>query len=77
MIVDWSANNAPKLGADSIWLCDQRGPASNATTRLAAMDTISAAIREVIAQGKRLFIGFDFGNETQFQYASHSLLSMG
>ncbi|MEM1040143.1 MAG: cobalamin biosynthesis protein CbiG [Pseudomonadota bacterium] len=61
MIVDWSANNAPKLGADSIWLCDQRGPASNATTRLAAMDTISAAIREVIAQGKRLFIGFDFG----------------
>lgn len=48
IVVDWSANAAPKLGRDSIWIAvfDAVSPAnaSNVATRSAGLDSIHAAI---------------------------------
>lgn len=64
-MVDWSANNAPKKGADSIWIADadltsSRTATKNPATRSDAMRYIESVIIEMIKQGKQLFIGFDF-----------------
>lgn len=64
MIVDWSAANAPTRGRDSIWvaLCDGTHLqwVKNLPTRVQAMALIEQICRDVLAQGKRLFAGFDF-----------------
>lgn len=61
VVVDWSANNAPKTGADSIWVSDldtRSGLQStiNHPTRARARDALTAIAD---APGRTL-IGFDF-----------------
>ena len=56
IVVDWSANNTPKTGADSIWYC-QGGETHNPATRFQAMREITALARNL--KGRTL-IGFDF-----------------
>ena len=62
--VDWSANNTPKPGKDSIWIavCDERGTPrlENHTTRQKAMDSIEKLLNEATAKDHRLLCGFDF-----------------
>ena len=65
MIVDWSAENRPKTGKDSIWIAlaeTKHGLLSmrNVPTRHEAMLVIEAECRMALATGKKLFIGFDF-----------------
>jgi precorrin-8X/cobalt-precorrin-8 methylmutase len=64
VVVDWSANNSPKKGKDSIWIADasQDGlpTLSNPATRHEAMARVSEIIAEVLDAGKRVLIGFDF-----------------
>lgn len=68
LIVDWSAANAPKSGADSIWIAElqRRGRAigsvalQNPKTRFHAMNEIAQRLHMHIASGQRVFIGFDF-----------------
>jgi precorrin-8X/cobalt-precorrin-8 methylmutase len=68
LIVDWSANNTPKRGADSIWMClvERKDGVitevfrKNPTTRSAAMEQIYALCLKCIDDKARLFIGFDF-----------------
>src|SRR5690606_21332706 len=62
--VDWSANNGPKTGKDSIWigeatpagLCASRNPA----TRSAAMADIDQTLLAARSRGERIMLGFDF-----------------
>ncbi|MDP6688289.1 MAG: cobalamin biosynthesis protein CbiG [Alphaproteobacteria bacterium] len=70
LIVDWSANAAPKRGADSIWYClmERRGRGlrreflCNPATRWQARDEIAAILKDLAAQGQRVLAGFDFPN---------------
>jgi molybdopterin molybdotransferase len=60
LVVDWSANSTPKLGADSIWIGSAgRGavPPVNLPTRSAAMD----ALRAQISGAGRVLVAFDIG----------------
>ncbi|MFD0917740.1 hypothetical protein ACFQ14_15155 [Pseudahrensia aquimaris] len=65
VIVDWSANNSPKRGADSIWIyrcrVGQAPDCLNMPTRAQAVAWIVDGIGEAMSDGKRLLIGFDFG----------------
>lgn len=62
--VDWSANNGPKTGKDSIWigeatsagLVDSRNPA----TRSGAMADIEQTLLSARCRGERVMLGFDF-----------------
>lgn len=64
LIVDWSAANSPKTGADSIWiaLCDgtKLQWVRNPATRFEAMALVREVIADSLASRKRLFAGFDF-----------------
>ena len=64
LIVDWSANNGPKLGKDSIWAClvdrDCSPIIENHATRSQTMAWIRDVVDESIMMKKKLFIGFDF-----------------
>jgi hypothetical protein len=65
VIVDWSANNGPKTGADSIWWCEigQDGHIEhlhNERTRRQAFGAIVAALLQDMANKRRVLIGFDF-----------------
>lgn len=68
IIVDWSASNTPKTGKDSIWIGEVRRTNTRLTTlapvniptRSAAMSRIESRLTKEIAQGRRVFIGFDF-----------------
>jgi len=69
VMVDWSANNSPKTGADSIWICHGKwvSPSrfdssftANPSTRSEAMVAIESTIRRCLASGKHLLVGFDF-----------------
>ncbi len=80
LIIDWSANNSPKTGADSIWIADadRRRPEPrllNPSTREEAMVAVRDVITEVLDKGERLFAGFDFA----FGYpaGSHALPGKG
>lgn len=62
--VDWSANNSPKRGKDSIWIAtasqsSQAAP-QNLSTRHAAMEKITALCRAALSENRRALIGFDF-----------------
>jgi molybdopterin molybdotransferase len=64
LVVDWSANSTPKLGADSIWIGSAgqvAGLPVNLPTRHAAMDLLRRQIDAALAQGQRLLITFDIG----------------
>ena len=56
IVVDWSANNTPKTGTDSIWYC-HNGETHNPATRHQAMREITALAQSL--RGPAL-IGFDF-----------------
>ena len=63
VVVDWSANNTPKLGADSIWSCvldtATGTPVTvNHATRHAARDHLLGVLRA--AAGRRVLVGCDF-----------------
>ena len=68
IIVDWSAAAKPVTGANSIWIgvCTRRAHAQpdfrsfNPATRLAARAQILGIAQSLIAEGKKLLIGFDF-----------------
>jgi hypothetical protein len=66
VIVDWSANATPKLGADSIWICDRttapggRSRFWNLPTRRAAQRHLEALFRAALNKGERVLAGFDF-----------------
>ena len=68
-MVDWGAGNAPKTGADSIWLAlAERGGdgalrlacPENPPTRAAARERLSALLTDLLARNKRVLAGFDF-----------------
>ena len=56
IIVDWSANNTPKTGSDSIWYC-HHGQTHNPATRHQAMREITALTQSLHG---RVLLGFDF-----------------
>ena len=56
IVVDWSANNTPKTGTDSIWYCYQ-GATHNPATRHQAMRQITALAQSLKG---RVLLGFDF-----------------
>ena len=64
VMVDWSAANTPKRGADSIWIAaaDRRGVDTpfNPPTRAEAMERIASLCADALAKGERTMIGFDF-----------------
>lgn len=68
VMVDWSAANTPKRGADSIWyaivVSDGTGSRlhclENVATRAAATEELSARFAEMIGSGQRILAGFDF-----------------
>lgn len=63
--VDWSANNAPKSGKDSIWIAEASGDglretSVNPRTRYAAMQHLEGRLQQAMAAGERVMAGFDF-----------------
>ena len=70
LIVDWSAENRPKRGADSIWYCElrrhDRGYAikalKNPPTRAQALSEIRGRLVRLADDGLRVLAGFDFPN---------------
>ena len=68
LIVDWSAANTPKLGKDSIWICEARRQGKsvaletpiNIPTRAQAIEIFQNQAEQTIKMGQRLFAGFDF-----------------
>jgi precorrin-8X/cobalt-precorrin-8 methylmutase len=61
LIVDWSANNRPKLGRDSLWYCLHKRDGEVLTRNPATRNMAMAEITEIaISTPGRLLIGFDF-----------------
>jgi hypothetical protein len=65
LMVDWSANSAPKTGADSVWYClfeptESRLFTANPATREQAFDEIRGLLVELVGRGRRTLVGFDF-----------------
>ncbi|SKA07284.1 precorrin-8X methylmutase [Consotaella salsifontis] len=68
LAVDWSAANTPSRGRDSVWiaLAERDGrdvsllDVSNPATRSEAMAMVEAVFSASLAEGKRVFAGFDF-----------------
>lgn len=62
--VDWSANNGPKRGPDSIWIGEWGPsgpvPSRNLPTRAAAMADLEQTLLSARARGERILLGFDF-----------------
>lgn len=70
VVVDWSAAAVPRQGADSIWYASfarDRGELrqqalANPPTREAAGAELLALLQGLIADGRRVLVGFDFPN---------------
>lgn len=68
LMVDWSANNSPKKGPDSIWYClwiVDNGRLTvhepeNPCTRRQAIEEIKTILVELSGRGLVILIGFDF-----------------
>jgi precorrin-8X/cobalt-precorrin-8 methylmutase len=63
VIVDWSAASTPRLGRDSIWIGHASATASeplNVATRGQALRVVGDRLVDLIRQGRRVLIGFDF-----------------
>jgi molybdopterin molybdotransferase len=64
LVVDWSANSTPKLGADSIWIGSAGAgavPPENFATRALAMAALRARLDGALASGARVLVAFDIG----------------
>jgi len=64
-MVDWSAAASPTVGKDSIWIARMDGPDSvpvvkNLPTRLDAVTWLRALLDDMVRDGKRALVGFDF-----------------
>jgi precorrin-8X/cobalt-precorrin-8 methylmutase len=62
-IIDWSAANVPRVGRDSIWLCQRRGDEevlANPPTRHAAKALIADWLLAATTRAERALLGFDF-----------------
>jgi molybdopterin molybdotransferase len=74
LVVDWSANATPKLGADSIWIGragEGGAPPQNIATRLESMDALRAEIAAALQAGQRMLIAFDIGFGFPRGFAAH------
>lgn len=72
IFIDWSANNRPKRGKDSIWIAEGQWedenlswssdePAClNASTRECATEHVRKRLRQHLIDGKRVLVCFDF-----------------
>ena len=72
VMVDWSANNDPKTGADSIWICVLERPGerqgevlapvrlTNPPTRREAVGFLADLLSDMIARDRVALVGFDF-----------------
>ena len=65
MIVDWSANNKPVTGENSIWIADLGATETpptlvNPSTRELAYAELVTSLTAYVAAGKRVLVGFDF-----------------
>ncbi|MDQ3867181.1 MAG: hypothetical protein M3304_10220 [Actinomycetota bacterium] len=63
VIVDWSSSNRPKTGPDSVWIgAGGRGDLrlENPPTRARARERVTALLRNAVAAGERVLVGFDF-----------------
>jgi hypothetical protein len=64
IMVDWSANNGPKSGSDSIWVAegDVSGALSsrNYPTRRLAHDAVLDILDHSLRRGQRALLGYDF-----------------
>ena len=68
LIVDWSANNSPKLGKDSIWWCHMSwddgtlvvNEIKNTSTRIETIAQITEILLGYKKSNKRVLLGFDF-----------------
>ncbi len=63
--VDWSANNEPKRGKDSIWVGtavggDDRVETVNISTRRQAEAWLQRELAQAVRAGARVLVGFDF-----------------
>lgn len=63
--VDWSANNTPKLGRDSIWVASAAAGEDgietvNLGTRRQAEDWLKGRLVEAVGRRRRVLVGFDF-----------------
>jgi hypothetical protein len=64
VMVDWSAANRPRQGADSIWICVLTGDAPpqrvNPPTRHAAVAWLERFLGDRLRRPGRILVGFDF-----------------
>jgi len=68
LIVDWSANNKPKRGKDSIWYCllerlngkTRFTRIENPSTRMIAFEQIRGHLVDLAARRRATLLGFDF-----------------
>lgn len=65
VIIDWSSNSSPKLGADSIWMgwarrIDGSEDTLNLSTRKSAYQELLGRLQQWTAAGDRILVGFDF-----------------
>lgn len=65
LAVDWSANNRPKSGRDSIWVAELGNgatavPSVNPRTRHAAFAHLMEQLTVALDRGERVLLGFDF-----------------
>ncbi len=61
--VDWSANNRPKVGPDSIWICNLGAEGCqtvNPRTRGDAEARVRSLLVDALARRERVLVGFDF-----------------
>jgi precorrin-8X/cobalt-precorrin-8 methylmutase len=61
VMVDWSASSSAKTGADSIWIAGLQPQVLNPATRQEAMDLLADRLSDLMAQGKTVLLGVDFG----------------
>ena len=74
LVVDWSANATPKLGADSIWIGSAGAGAvapRNMPTRFACMEALRTEIAAAQASGQRMLVAFDIGFGFPRGFAAH------
>ena len=60
LVVDWSASSIPNRGGDSIWLCKDGSSPENPNTRDEATQRVRELLERLVADGKRVLVGFDF-----------------